>query len=277
MPERMRQYAEVDVFAGSPLGGNPVAVVLDAEGLDEAAMQAFARWTNLSETTFVLPASDARADYALRIFTPAEELPFAGHPTLGSAAAWADHVRHGADRLVQECGVGLVPLRRTGDRLGFAAPPLRRSGPASEEELTTAAHALQLSPERLLAAQWVDNGPGWLAVRLADAATVLAVRPDFDAMPFPLGIAGPHPSGGPADFEVRAFVPGLGVPEDPVTGSLNAGLAIWFLGEGIATAPYTVRQGTVVGASGLVTVEQDAEGIWISGDCTIRVRGEVLL
>jgi PhzF family phenazine biosynthesis protein len=273
----MRPYAEVDVFAGAPLGGNPVAVVLDAVGLDESRMQAFARWTNLSETTFVLPPTAPEADYALRIFTPAEELPFAGHPTLGTAAAWAEHVGNRADRLVQECAVGLVPLRRAGDRLAFAAPPLRRSGPAGDEERATAARALRLAPGRLLAAEWVDNGPGWLGVRLPDAAAVLAVRPDFDAMPFPLGVIGPHPDGGPADFEVRAFVPGLGVPEDPVTGSLNAGLARWLLGEGVATAPYTVRQGTVVGATGLVTVEQDGEGIWIAGDCAIRVRGEVLL
>jgi PhzF family phenazine biosynthesis protein len=277
MAERMRPYAEVDVFAGAPLRGNPVAVVLDAEGLDEARMQAFARWTNLSETTFVLPPTAPGADYALRIFTPAEELPFAGHPTLGTAAAWADHTGSAADRLVQECAVGLVPLRRTGDRLAFAAPPLRRSGPASDEERATAARALRLPAEQVLAAEWVDNGPGWLAARLPDAATVLAVRPDLDAMPFPLGVVGPHPEGGPADFEVRAFVPGLGVPEDPVTGSLNAGLAVWFLREGVTAAPYTVRQGTAVGAAGLVTVEQDDEGIWIAGDCESRVRGEVLL
>jgi PhzF family phenazine biosynthesis protein len=173
--------------------------------------------------------------------------------------------------------VGLVPLRRTGDRLAFAAPPLRRSGPASEEDRATAARALRLAPDLLLAAEWVDNGPGWLGVRLPDAETVLAVLPDFDSMPFPLGVLGPHHDGGPADFEVRAFVPGLGVPEDPVTGSLNAGLAHWLLGEGFATAPYTVRQGTVVGATGLVTVEQDAEGIWVAGDCVIRIRGTVLL
>jgi PhzF family phenazine biosynthesis protein len=277
MSERMRPYAEVDVFAGAPLGGNPVAVVLDADGLDEGTMQAFARWTNLSETTFVLPPTERGADYALRIFTPAEELPFAGHPTLGTAAAWAEHTGNAADRLVQECAVGLVPLRRAGGRLAFAAPPLRRSGPATAEERATAARALRLAPDLLLAAEWVDNGPGWLGARVPDAQTVLAVRPDFDAMPFPLGIVGPHPAGGPADFEVRAFVPGLGVPEDPVTGSLNAGLAIWLLREGVATAPYTVRQGTVVGATGLVTVEQDAEGIWIAGDCVLRVRGQVLL
>jgi PhzF family phenazine biosynthesis protein len=169
------------------------------------------------------------------------------------------------------------PRAAAADRLAFAAPPLRRSGPATEEERATAARALRLAPDLLLAAEWVDNGPGWLGARLPDAQTVLAVRPDFDAMPFPLGVIGPHPAGGPADFEVRAFVPGLGVPEDPVTGSLNAGLARWMLSEGLARAPYTVRQGTIVGAAGLVTVDQDDEGVWIAGDCTLRVRGEVLL
>ena len=277
MSEKRRPYTEVDVFEGAPLGGNPLAVVLDGDGLDDATMQAFARWTNLSETTFVLPPSMPGADYAVRIFTPSEELPFAGHPTLGTATAWADSVGSDASRLVQECAIGLVPVTRRAGRMAFAAPPLRHEGPASDAERAQAARALRLDPEHILDAAWVDNGPGWLALRLRDADAVLAVRPDFEALPVPLGLVGPHPDGGPADFEVRALVPGLGVPEDPVTGSLNAGIALWFLDSGTATAPYTVRQGTAVGATGLVYVDRDAEGTWIAGDCTIRVRGEVLL
>jgi PhzF family phenazine biosynthesis protein len=270
-------FRQVDVFPGSPLGGNPVAVVLDADDLDDATMRDFARWTNLSETTFVLRPVNERADYRLRIFTPAEELPFAGHPTLGSASAWADHTGFQGDRLVQECGVGLVDLRRTEDGFALAAPPLIRSGAPTAEDLEAAVASLRLDPGSVVDAQWTDNGPGWLAVRLPDAATVLAVVPDFEHMPFPIGLVGPHPVDGPADFEVRAFVPGLGVPEDPVTGSLNAGIGTWFFGAGIAGAGYTVRQGTVLGGNGLVRVDRDAEGVWVSGACMTLVSGSVAL
>jgi PhzF family phenazine biosynthesis protein len=268
-------FRQVDVFPGSALGGNPVAVVLDADDLDDATMRAFARWTNLSETTFVLRPVDERAHYRLRIFTPAEELPFAGHPTLGSASAWADHTGFRGDRLVQECGVGLVDLRRTGDGFALAAPPLIRSGEPTTEDLTAAVASLRIGREDVVDAQWADNGPGWLAIRLADAERVLAIVPDFAHMPFPIGVVGPHRTGGPADFEVRAFVPGLGVPEDPVTGSLNAGIGTWFFGAGIVDADYTVRQGTALGADGLVRVERDAQGVWVSGACTTRVSGTV--
>jgi PhzF family phenazine biosynthesis protein len=268
-------FRQVDVFPGSALGGNPVAVVLDADALDEATMREFARWTNLSETTFVLRPVNERASYRLRIFTPAEELPFAGHPTLGSASAWADHAGFQGDRLVQECGVGLVDLRRTADGFALAAPPLIRSGAPSDEDLVAAARSLRIDPGTLVDAQWTDNGPGWLAIRLPDAATVLGIVPDFPTMPFPIGVVGPHPIGGPADFEVRAFVPGLGVPEDPVTGSLNAGIGTWFFGAGIVDGGYTVRQGTVLGGNGLVRVERDVEGVWVSGACTTLVSGSV--
>ena len=270
-------FRQVDVFPDAALGGNPVAVVLDADGIDDATMADFARWTNLSETTFVLRPTNERADYRLRIFTPGGELPFAGHPTLGSASAWVDHVGSEADRLVQECGIGLVDLKRRDDGFALAAPPLIRSGAASAEDTAAAARSLRIEPDQVLAAEWVDNGPGWLALRLADADAVLALVPDFARMPFPLGVIGPHPAGGPADFEVRAFVPGLGVPEDPVTGSLNAGIGTWFFGAGIVADSYTVLQGTAMGRNGFVRVERDDEGVWISGATRTHVAGEVTL
>lgn len=258
-------FRQVDVFAGSALAGNPVAVVLDADGIDDDTMRAFARWTNLSETTFVLSPSDPAADYRLRIFTPSAELPFAGHPTLGSAHAWAEHTGSGADRLVQECGVGLVDLRRTDDGWALSAPPLIRSGPATDDEVAAIAAGLRIEPAEVIAAEWVDNGPGWVVALLQDVDAVLAIEPDLAAMRFDIGVVGPFPAGGSADYEVRAFVPSLGVPEDPVTGSLNAGIGTWFFESGREQEAYTVRQGTRVGANGLVRVTKDADGIWIAG------------
>jgi PhzF family phenazine biosynthesis protein len=270
-------FRQVDVFPGSDLGGNPVAVVLDAEGVDDDAMRAFARWTHLSETTFVLPPTDPAADYRLRIFTPAAELPFAGHPTLGSAHAWAEHTGSTADGLTQECGVGLVDLRRTDDGWAFAAPPLLRSGPATDDEVARIAAGLGVAPADVLAAEWVDNGPGWVVAELRDAAAVLALEPDLAAMTVDVGVVGRHAPGGPADFEVRAFVPALGVAEDPVTGSLNAGIAVWFFASGRASGRYTVRQGVRVGANGLVRVAQEADGIWIAGATRSVLAGTVTL
>jgi PhzF family phenazine biosynthesis protein len=272
-----RPFRQVDVFPASTLRGNPVAVVLDAEGIGEDAMRAFARWTNLSETTFVLPAEDPGADYRLRIFTPTSELPFAGHPTLGSAHAWAEHTGSRADRLVQQCEAGLVELRRVDDGWSFGAPPLRRSGPATEEELARIASGLGIGAQHIRAAEWVDNGPGWVVAVLADAEAVLAVEPDLAAMRFPTGVIGPHAAGGPADFEVRAFVPDLGVDEDPVTGSLNAGIATWFLGSGRVPGGYTVRQGVRVGADGLVRVTEQDGAAWIAGATRTVVAGTVAL
>lgn len=265
MTARTYPFRQVDVFPGSALGGNPVAVVLDADGVDGAAMQAFARWTHLSETTFVLPPTDPGADYRLRIFTPAAELPFAGHPTLGSAHAWAEHTGSTADRVVQECAAGLVELRRTDDGWSFAAPPLVRSGPASDEEIEQLAAGLGIGAWDVLAAEWVDNGPGWVAVLLQDADAVLELQPDPGLLRFAAGAVGPHPSGGPADYEVRAFVPGLGVDEDPVTGSLNAAIGMWFFASGRASGSYTVRQGRAVGADGVVRVTQQPDGVWVAG------------
>jgi PhzF family phenazine biosynthesis protein len=274
-------FAQVDVFAPAPLTGNPVAVVHDAVGLDDQELAAFARWTNLSETTFLLPPIDPAADYRLRIFTPAAELPFAGHPTLGSAHAWLEAGgrprRTDEGMIVQECGLGLVELRRNADGLAFRAPELLRSGPVEPATVAAAAAGLGLSVEDVVDAAWVDNGPGWIGLRLGSAQQVLDLRPDFPALGqqgLQVGVIGPHQAGGPADYEVRAFCPELAVPEDPVTGSLNAGLAIWLVRAGLLPESYTVRQGTVLGRSGDVRVSTDEAGqIWIGGACRTLITG----
>jgi PhzF family phenazine biosynthesis protein len=284
-----RRYAVLDVFTAEPLKGNPVAVVIDADGLTDAQMAACARWTNLSETTFLLPPTDPAADYRVRIFTPGGELPFAGHPTLGSCQAWlgAGGVPQRAGEVVQECGVGLVRVRRFDEapnRLAFAAPPLRRSGPAEAEVVAQVLRALRLGADEVLQVEWIDNGPGWLGVRLRDAAAVRALVPDFAAMRgLNVGVVGAWPAGGGdgADVEVRAFVPDLGVPEDPVTGSLNAGLAQWLIGSGVLPARYVAGQGHALGRDGRVHVERiDAgpwTGVWIAGDVTGCVTGTLRL
>jgi PhzF family phenazine biosynthesis protein len=278
-------FTQVDVFAARPTAGNPVAVVHDADGLSDEQMADFARWTNLSETTFLLEPSVPGADYRVRIFTPAEELPFAGHPTLGSAHAW---LRAGgrpavAGTVVQECGLGLVEVREEEPRLAFAAPDLLRSGPVDRETLERATGALGIAPERVLRAAWVDNGPGWIGLHLATAADVLGLRPDFTAMTgLELGVVGVHAESDRAalgvDVEVRAFCPGLAVPEDPVTGSLNAGLAQWLTREGHLPAAYVARQGTVLGRDGRVAVTTDGEGrVWVGGACHALVEGTLTL
>jgi PhzF family phenazine biosynthesis protein len=276
-----RPFTQVDVFAETALVGNPVAVVHDAEGLADDTMAAFARWTNLSETTFLLPPTDERADYRLRIFTPAEELPFAGHPTLGSAHAWlgAGGVPAQEGRLVQECGVGLVQVRREAGGLAFAAPALVRSGPVEDEVLAQVTESLGVPAEDILATEWVDNGPGWVGVELASAEAVLALRPDFGRMRgLEVGVIGAHAEGGPADFEVRAFCPDFAIPEDPVTGSLNAGLAVWLTGAGRAPASYTVRQGTALGRRGDVRITTDDDGtLWVGGACRTLITGHLEL
>jgi len=274
-----RPFRQVDVFTAEPHRGNPVAVVLDAAGLDTAAMQRFAHWTNLSETTFLLPPADPAADYRVRIFTPVAELPFAGHPTLGSCHAWLE--AGGAPRregmVVQECAAGLIEVRRTAGGLAFAAPPLLREGPVDDGTLERVARTLGLGREEILDAQWADNGPGWVAVLLESAEAVLRVRPGFDPE-LDLGVVGPHPPGSAAAFEVRAFFPKDGcMVEDPVTGSLNASLAQWLLGSGRATAPYVARQGTALGRAGRVHVTQDDDGrIWVGGGTVTCLAGEML-
>ncbi|RTL37814.1 MAG: PhzF family phenazine biosynthesis protein [Burkholderiales bacterium] len=277
----LRRFVQVDVFTAAPLKGNPLAVVVDAAGLSDDDMAAFARWTNLSETTFLLPPTDPSADYRVRIFTPGGELPFAGHPTLGSAHAF---LASGGDvkkpgEVVQQCAIGLVRVKRDGARLAFAAPPLRRSGPVQEPALRAQViAALRIQGEALLDLVWVDNGPGWMAARLPDAAAVLALQPDFVAMQgLKLGVVGACPKGGDCQFEVRAFVPDLGVPEDPVTGSLNAGLALWLQGAGLAGEAYVASQGAALGRAGRVHVKRDAEGTWIGGDVTPLIHGQVRL
>ena len=283
-----RRFSQLDVFTDVPLRGNPLAVVHDATGLGDAEMAAFARWTNLSETTFLLPPDDPGADYKLRIFTPAQELPFAGHPTLGSCHAWlaAGGVPRDPITVVQQCGVGLVRVRREGQggvqgtaaRLAFAAPALRRSGPVGPALRAQVLASLGLADAAVQRLEWIDNGPGWMAALLPDAATVLALQPDFVAMRgLKLGVVGPYPAGSECQFEVRAFVPGLGVPEDPVTGSLNAGLAQWLIGAGLAPPRYVAAQGAALGRAGRVYVQQQGADVWIGGAVCAVVSGTVVL
>ena len=280
----IRRFSQLDVFTDQPLRGNPLAVVHDAQGLSDGQMADFARWTNLSETTFLLPPDDTGADYRVRIFTPGGELPFAGHPTLGSCHAWlsAGGVPRDADVVVQQCGVGLVRVRRDrhgdSERLAFAAPALRRTGPVDAGLRAQAVAALGLDDAELLQLQWIDNGPGWMAGLLKDAAAVLALRPDFAAMRgLNLGVVGAYPVGSECQFEVRAFVPGLGVPEDPVTGSLNAGLAQWLIAAGLAPARYVAAQGAALGRAGRVFVTQQGADIWIGGAVCSVLTGAVTL
>ena len=277
-----RPFAQVDVFTERPYGGNPVAVVLDATGLSTEAMQRFARWTNLSETTFVLPPSDPGAEYAVRIFTPTTELPFAGHPTLGTCHAWLRSEAgraHAGDVVVQECGAGLVSVRRPTDGpLAFAAPPLLRGGPVEPALVSRVAGVLGVPLEAVVDAQWADNGPGWVAVLLGSAEEVLALRPG-DVGELDVGVVGPCGPDDEAAFEVRAFfgVDGRTV-EDPVTGSLNASLGQWLLATGRATAPYLARQGTAIGRSGRVHVSTDDDGaVWVGGATVTCVEGTVEL
>ena len=274
----MREFQQVDVFTATPYFGNPVAVVLDGQGLSTTEMQRFARWTNLSETTFVLPPTAPNADYAVRIFTPTSELPFAGHPTLGTCHAWLSATSaQDKDTIVQECAAGLVTIRRTDGRLAFAAPPLIRSGPVDDALVARIVDVLGVDRADVVDVQWADNGPRWIAVLLADAEKVLAVRPGF-ADDLYLGVAGPHPPGSPEALEVRAFFPVNGTTvEDPVTGSLNASVAELLLSTGRITAPYVAAQGTVLGRAGRIHVSADAGKIWIGGDTVTCVSGSVEL
>jgi PhzF family phenazine biosynthesis protein len=275
-----RPFRQVDVFATVPYAGNPVAVVLDADGLDDELMQRFARWTNLSETTFVLPPRDPAADYRLRIFTPVAELPFAGHPTLGSCHAWLETGGRPRDDavVVQECAAGLVRVRRTDDGLAFAAPAgMLRYEPLDEETLARVVTQLRIEPLAIVDSHWVDNGPGWVGALLGSSEEVLALRPgDVD---LDIGVVGPCPPGSPEAFEVRAFFPVDGATrEDPVTGSLNASLAEWLTSTGRAQPPYVARQGTVLGRAGRVHITRGDDGrLWTGGNAVTCVVGEVHL
>jgi PhzF family phenazine biosynthesis protein len=271
--------SQVDVFTSVPYLGNPVAVVHDGSGLSRGEMQRFANWTNLSETTFVLPPTTAEADYRVRIFTPVAELPFAGHPTLGTCHAWleAGGTPHRPGAIVQECAAGLVTLRQTPEGLAFGAPPVLRDGPVDDELLDRIVSVLGISRADVVDASWADNGPGWVAVLLASADAVLAVKPgqaDLD-----VGVVGPYPPGAPAAFEVRAFFRKDGtLVEDPVTGSFNASAAAWLLRTGRAQAPYVASQGTALGRSGRVRISTDGEGkIWVAGGTVTCVTGQVEL
>ncbi|SOC56877.1 PhzF family phenazine biosynthesis protein [Ornithinimicrobium cerasi] len=278
---RQRPFAQVDVFSAQPYLGNPVAVVLDGEGLSDDEMQRVARWTNLSETTFVLSPTTAAADYRLRIFTPGGELPFAGHPTLGSCHAWLEHGGTPADPdlVVQECVAGPVEVRRTGDRLSFAAPPTRRSGDLDDGHLERVLAAFGISRERVLAHQWVDNGPGWAVLRLASAQEVLDLEPDLSLVPDAMvGAIGAYPDGAAHAFEMRSFAPAIGVTEDPVCGSMNASVGQWLLRTGVVTGPYLVSQGTRLGRAGEIAVTPDADGsVWVGGATHTLLRGTALL
>jgi PhzF family phenazine biosynthesis protein len=272
-----RRFIQLDVFTDKPLLGNPLAVVIDAAGLSTDQMQAFARWTNLSETTFLLEPTDPSADYRVRIFTPAEELPFAGHPTLGSAHSWLSHggSPKRQDVLVQECGVGLVRVRQDGKSLAFEAPPLLRGGPADESVILEAANALGIKRTSIVDSAWIDNGPGWLGVMLSTSDEVLSIKPS--AMELTVGLVGFYPPGSPFKYEVRAFYSKNGVTlEDPVTGSLNASLAQWLIGSGRATAPYRASQGTAMGRAGVVHISTDESGsVWVGGEVVSCIEGTV--
>ena len=273
-------FTQVDVFTDQPLLGNPLAVVHGADALDDARMQAFAQWTNLSETSFLLAPADPAADYRVRIFTPGGELPFAGHPTLGSCHAWLEcgGVPKTAGRVVQQCGVGLVNIRVEAGRAAFEAPPLQRED-VDPATLAAVLAALGIARSRLVASQWLRNGPGWLGLLLDSAETVLAAVPDAALMkPFrALGLIGPHAAGSECAFEVRGFVGGDTFYEDPVTGSLNAGFAEWLIGAGRAPSRYVAAQGAKLGRAGRVHVSSEDGRYWIGGSSVSCIRGEVRL
>jgi PhzF family phenazine biosynthesis protein len=274
-----RRFSQVNVFSTDALGGNPLAVVHAADGLSEARMAALARWTNLSETTFLLSPTDPSADYRVRIFTPTRELPFAGHPTLGSCHAWlaAGGKPRSPELIVQQCGAGLVRVRCDGPRLEFAAPPLLRTGALSPEVLTKISRGLGLSPSDIVQHQWVDNGPGWCAVLLRSAQQVLSLKPDWALLdPLHLGVVGPHERGHEAAIEVRAFAADGGY-EDPVTGSLNASLAQWLIDAGVVKSAYVAAQGAVLQRAGRVHLRKDRADIWVGGDVIDVVQGDVSL
>ena len=275
----LRRFRQVDVFGSSAYLGNPVAVVLDGDGMSTDEMQKFARWTNLSETTFVLPPRAAGADYRVRIFTTSTELPFAGHPTLGTCHGWLQDMTE-AERpatVVQECDAGLVQVRPIPVGLAFAAPPLLRYEPVDDSLISQLAASLGVARDDVVDAHWVDNGPGWVAVLLADADAVLSVRPT--SLDLPVGVAGPYPAGSPCAVEVRGFFPMGGIlVEDPVTGSLNASLAQWLLDTNRVPAPYVASQGSALGRAGQVYIDRDDAGvIWVGGGTVTCVTGDVEL
>ena len=277
---KQRLFAQVDVFTAVPYLGNPLAVVMDGTGLSTAHMQAFTDWTNLSEATFVLPPTHPQADYAVRIFCPGRELPFAGHPTLGTCHAWlqAGGVPKGRD-VVQECGVGLVNIQRQGTRLAFAAPPLRRGGPLDEADVQLIAKGLGVARQDIVHHAWCNNGPQWRGVMLGSAEQLLALKPDPEILKgLDIGVVAPL-SKGDAQFEVRAFFPGNnGLAEDPVTGSLNAAIGQWLIEAGLAPNSYVASQGACLARAGRVYVHRDAQNqVWVGGESVTCIQGSVQL
>lgn len=270
-------FTLVDVFGVGDFSGNPVAVIHDAGQLSTEQMQRITRWLNLSESTFIVPPTDPGADYHVRIFTLDRELPFAGHPTLGTCHAWLEAGGTPRDpaMIVQQCAAGLIPLR-AGKGLAFAAPPLMRSGPVDEAKLDEVAAVLRIGRGRIVDAAWADNGPGWVAVMLASAEEVLAIEPArHHSQRIDIGVVGAYPPGHETAYEVRAIFsdPYGGLIEDPVTGSLNASLAQWMLASGHIAAPYVAAQGTRLGRTGRISVDQDAGEIWIGGQTRTLFRG----
>ena len=278
-----RRFRQVDVFGQDRCTGNPVAVVLDVDGLDDEAMRRFSVWSNLSECTFVLPPTVPDADYRVRIFSLNTELPFAGHPTLGTARAWLDAggVPATAGVVVQECGAGLVPVRIDDGRLAFAAPPRVRSGPVDPETVAALTEILGIGRQQVVDAEWLDNGPGWIGLLLDHAKTVLDLRPNASAHPgrWDIGVIGAHNPGNETAFELRAFfTDGEGpLREDPVTGSLNAAAAEWLIATGRASAPYVASQGTAIGRKGRISISNEDERLWIGGRAEVIVSGSITL
>lgn len=278
---RPRPFAQVDVFSDQPYRGNPVAVILDGEGLTDEEMHRVARWTNLSETTFVLPPTTEAADYRLRIFTPGGEIPFAGHPTLGSAHAWLEHGGAARDPevVVQEVPAGLIEVRRGEGTLSFAAPPTTRTGDLESAYLDQVVAAFGISRGQVLSHQWIDNGPGWAVVRLATAQEVLDLEPDLSLIPEAMvGAIGAYPEGSAYAFEMRTFAPGVGVVEDPVCGSMNASVGQWLLRTGGVDGAYRVSQGARLGRAGEISITPDEAGtVWVGGATTTLFRGTATL
>jgi len=272
----------VDVFGSAPMRGNPLGVVHGAEGLSEAQMLELTVWLGFSETTFLLPPTDSAADYRVRIFYPGGEMPFAGHPTLGTCHAWqqAGGVAKRSGTVVQECGVGLVEVRQESDLLSFRAPPFTHYGPLSDGERAEAARIAGVPQDRIVEAMHVANGPGWQMLRLASAADVLAAQPVADAPNgTDIGLAGPHPAGSEVSWEIRAFFANLQgkLAEDPVTGSFNAGVAMHLFGKEMARGSYIAAQGQKVGADGRIHCRQDDDGsVWIGGRTAMIASGAAL-